>query len=325
MSLFDKVIARRRPWWVALITSLVLFLIPLAATALDGAWENVLSRGMWRPILLAPVVVIYVLVVSQMMAKSNADILRTFRSLLEMDEDAFDQLVRSSSRVKPAGEIIALVAGALVGLALSLAWLRDVQTFWLRLYMPVSLSLLIGLLGWTIYDSIASTGLIETLHRQPLQVDILDIKPLEPVGRYSLVVALAFVGGITLGVIFGLDVENVLAWQTWLFFLPLISVPVIVFFLNMLPTHRLLASEKKRQLETVLKKIQCLSHKLQSRIAEEKSLGKLSGEYTALIAYETRLRAAPTWPYNTAMARTLSLTIFVPLLVRGLSVLLFGQ
>jgi hypothetical protein len=51
----------------------------------------------------------------------------------------------------------------------------------------------------------------------------------------------------------------------------------------------------------------------------------MAGEFTALAAYEARLRAAPTWPYNTAMLRTLGLTIFVPLVVRGLSLLLFGQ
>jgi hypothetical protein len=327
MSLFDRFIARRRPWWVTLLIFMVLLVIPLAAIALDGAWKDVVSLGLWRPVLLAPVVISYVLAVAPAMAKSSADMLEAFRPLVKLDGQAFDQQVRGSSRIRLAGEMLAMAAGGLVGLLLGLTWLRGIQTAWLRLYAPASLSLLIGLLGWTIYDSFASTGPIEALHRHPLKLNILDIRPFEPVGRYSLAASLVFMGGITLGILFGLDVQNVWAWQTWLFFLPLMSVPAIVFFLNMRPTHRLLATEKKRQLQVVGEKLLRLSRALQRRINkdDDEGLGAMAGEFTALAAYEARLRAAPTWPYNTAMLRTLGLTIFVPLVVRGLSLLLFGQ
>ena len=327
MSLFERFISHRRPGWVTLIISIVLLLIPLAAIALDGAWKDVVSLGLWRPILLAPVVISYVLAVAPAMAKSSAEMLEAFRPLVKLDGQEFDQQVRDSSRIRTGGEILAMAAGGLVGLLLGLSWLREIQTFWLRLYAPVSMSLLIGLLGWTIYDSIASTGPIEALHRLPLKLNILELRPFEPVGRYSLAASLVFMGGITLGILFGLDVRNVWAWQTWLFFLPLMSVPVIVFFLNMRPTHRLLASEKKRQLRAVGDKLLRLSRALQKRINkdDDEGLGGMAGDFTALVAYEARLRAAPTWPYNTAMLRTLGLTIFVPLVVRGLSLLLFGQ
>jgi len=324
MNLYDRTIARRRPWWVTMLISLVLVLIPLGAITLDGAWGDIIRSGLWRPILLGPVVILYILVVSQMMAKSSAAMLGAFRPLVGMDADGFDQLVRGVLRVRPAGEGIAILCSTLIGFAMSLTTMQNIHTFWLRIYMPVAMSLMIGLLGWTIFGSFAETKLFTALHRQPLQMDILDIKPFEPVGRYSLVTALAFVGGITLGVIFGLDVHNVLAWQTWLLFLPLMSVPVIVFFLNMGATHRLLAFEKKRQLRAVLEGIVRTSHELQRRLASGERLGELAVEYTALSAYEARLRAASTWPYNIAMLRTLSLTIFAPVLVRGLSAVVFG-
>ena len=35
-------------------------------------------------------------------------------------------------------------------------------------------------------------------------------------------------------------------------------------------------------------------------------------DISALIAYEERLQAARTWPYNTAMLRTLFFSIIVP-------------
>jgi hypothetical protein len=97
MSLFDRFIARRRPWWVTLLIFMVLLVIPLAAIALDGAWKDVVSLGLWRPVLLAPVVISYVLAVAPAMAKSSADMLEAFRPLVKLDGQAFDQQVRGSS------------------------------------------------------------------------------------------------------------------------------------------------------------------------------------------------------------------------------------
>ena len=325
MSIFSRVITRSRPLWLIIVISLLLLLVPFWAALADGVWDAFLSRGNWRHFLVAPVVIVYILIVSQWLAKSDSDLLKALRPVVLVEDEVFDRLMRDASRIHPAGEGIALFLGALIGLGISLPWLKGMNTLWLRLYIPISLSLMWGILVWVVYYSMASTKLVTVLHRQPLKVDILDTKPFEPMGRYSLVISLVFVGGIALGFIFGLDVKNILAWQSWVVNLPLICVPVIIFFLNMRETHRLLAHEKKRQLQAVGQKIQRLSRELQERIAQEASLGKLAGEYTALIAYEARLRAASTWPYNTAMLRTLSLTIFVPLLVRGLSVVLFGQ
>jgi uncharacterized membrane protein len=166
---------------------------------------------------------------------------------------------------------------------------------------------------------------IKALHRQPLQIDILDIKPFEPMGRHSLVTSLVFFGGVTLAMIFSLDINNIFAWQTWLSILPFLVIPIIIFFLSMGNTHRVLAREKKHALQVVAQKVHQASSVLRSRIANGEVLGEIAVEYTALVAYEARLRAASTWPYNTAMLRTLSFTIIVPLLIRGLSSWLFGQ
>ncbi len=325
MSIFGRVIARPRPIWLTVIICLLIFLTPFAAALADGVWNELSSQGNWRPFFTAPIVIIYILVVSQLMTKSDIELLKAFRPLALIDDAAYDQITRDASRISPVGEIIAVVVGAVVGLIISLPWLRWMTTFWLRLYVPVSLSLMWAILAWIIFHSIASTKLVNALHRQPLKVDILDTKPFEPMGRYSLVTSLVFVGGIALGMIFGLDVKDVFAWQFWAINLPLLCVPVIVFFLNMRETHRLLAGEKKRQLRAVASKIHLVSQEIQSKIAKEESLGETATEFTALIAYETRLRAAPTWPYNTGMLRTLFFTMLLPLLVRGLSVLFFGN
>jgi hypothetical protein len=325
MSLFERIIARPRSLWLTIIISLLILTTPLAIIALDGMWEAIFSLGNWRPLFMAPAVIVYILLVSQRMAKGDSDLVKAFRPLLLIDDETFEQLAHKVKHISKVGETVALFIGVLLGLGISLTWLTWTTTFWLRIYVPVSLGLMWGILCWLIYYSFASTKLVTALHRQPLKVDILDTKPFEPVGRNSLVASLVFIGGIALGMFFSLDVKNILAWESWAINVPLLCVPVIVFFLNMRHTHRLLAAEKKRELGVVGQKILRLSALLRRRLAQEESLGEIAGEYSALIAYEARLRAASTWPYNTAMLRTLFFTILVPLLVRGASALLFGQ
>ena len=58
-----------------------------------------------------------------------------------------------------------------------------------------------GLLGWLGFTSIANTRLVNHLLRLPLRVDPLDITPFEAIGRQSLVLALAFVGGNTISLL----------------------------------------------------------------------------------------------------------------------------
>jgi hypothetical protein len=323
VSPLNRFITRPRPTWVGITVCSVLLLLPIIAISLDGAWDVVIPYGQLRPLLVAPVVIIYILVVSQLIAKNDANMVQAFRPLVMLDEERFGQLVREGSRVSRVGEGLALVFGLLFGLGLSLSWLQDTTTFWLGLYILISQGLMHSLLMWVIYSSIAGARLIALLHRQPMKIDILDIRPFEPIGRYSLALSLVFVGGITLGAIFGLNVDYIFAWQTWTFYLPFLAVPVIVFFLNMRDTHRLLATEKRRQLQIVRQKIRQVGQVLQQKLAQDEALGESAIEFNALVAYETRLQAAPTWPYNTAMLRALFFTLLLPLLVRGLSAWLF--
>jgi hypothetical protein len=281
------------------------------------------SLGFWRPVMQSTVVILYILIIAPIITKNDADMLKAFRPLVLIDGDAYDQLVQESSRINPLGEVIAMLLGALIGFGLSQTWLTEVKTLWLRVYIPIAQCLMFGLLSWTIYSSFSSTRVIKALHRQPLQIDILNIKPFEPMGRHSLVSSLVFVGGVTLAILFGLDSENIFDWQNWLSILPFLVIPVVIFFLSMGNTHRVLAQEKKHALQVVTQKIHHANSLLRSRIANDEVLGDVAVEYTALVAYEARIKAAATWPYNTAMVRTLSFTTVVPLLIRALSSWLF--
>ena len=45
VSLFSRVVSRRRPLWVTAGVSLLLILIPIAAARLDGSWDLFVSQG----------------------------------------------------------------------------------------------------------------------------------------------------------------------------------------------------------------------------------------------------------------------------------------
>lgn len=321
-SLFSRIVTRPRPARVITGISLSLFLAPVVFAHLDGSWNAFLFEGLWRPLLVPSIVIVYILVAAQLMARSESRALTALRPVILLSDAEFDSVVRQGSRTSLSGELLAFGAGAIFGFWLGSYWLVKANTLWLQAYGPLSQSLMMGLLAWTIYEAVSSTRLVAELHRQPLQVDLLDIKPFEPMGRQSLVVALVFAGGILLGALFGLDVRNIYSLMVNV---PLMSVPFLVFFLSMRHTHRVLAVEKKRQLQAVAQKITHASRALQPLVTSGESLGGLAAEYTALIAYEAHLRAAPTWPYNTAMLRTIFLSVLAPVLLQVLSVLLFGS
>jgi hypothetical protein len=321
-SILERLIGRQRPLWVTVGVSLLLLLAPIVATYLDGMWSEVLSGGAWRPLLLPPAVIIYILVVAPIMVRSYAEVIRAFRPLVLIDDDRFTRVVQEASRVSPIGEVLSFILGAAFGGVVSQTWQIGSDVFWLRLYVPVFLSLMYGLLGWTIYGAVASTRRITALHRQPLEIDILDTKPFEPIGRQSLAISLVFIGGITLGLVFELNVENIYLWQTWLISAPLAVVAVLVFFLNMRHTHRVLAAEKKRELAVVEQRIRLARQAMRQRLAADESLGAIAAEFNALVSYEARLRAAPTWPHNISMLRTLLFSTLIHLLGRAISALL---
>ena len=93
----------------------------------------------------------------------------------------------------------------------------------------------------------------------------------------------------------------------------IIAAPVIVFFLNMLATHRVLANAKKQALADVRRQLEGAGRDLVRRLAEQQDTGTLAATVATLVAYEHRLTEARTWPYNTAMLRTLFLSLLLPI------------
>lgn len=311
-SFLEKMVARPRPVWAMLGVAVFLLALPFIGAYLDGQLTELLRSGYWRPLLVAPVVILYILIVSPILAQSDVRVLSAFRPIVMLDDAKFAEVVRRAGRTKPAYEFLVLGGGVLFG-----AWLgaRDVEQIQLNWTFVITTSLnclMFGLLALVIYWSILGTRVISALHRQSLRFDLFDLTPFEPIGRQSLVLALTFVGGITLSLAFVLALQNLFSWQNLLTYALLALVPLVVFFLNMRDTHQTLAQTKARELENVERLFVRAARELQQRVGAAENADGLSAQVTALAQYREFVRNARTWPYDTAALRTLFVSLLIP-------------
>lgn len=312
-SPFERLLGRPQPGWLKLGLSLLILLLPFGAAALDGELDMLLQQGRWRFLILPPTIIIYIWLVSPRLARMGAEVLAAMRPLITLEEEEFEQMVKESSRVWPGYEWLAFGAGALLGVAAAQESNLVASLTWQVGYWYLASACMYGLLGWTIFASLVSTRLNAALHRSPLRFDILDPRPFEPVGRQSLTLALVFVGGATFSLLLTFQPENFTDPKFWLANLLLVLVILLIFFLSMRPTHRLLAEEKRRALEPVQSLLRGAGRELVERLEGGQDASDLSARINALAVYEARLQAARTWPYNTATLRTLFFSVLIPI------------
>jgi hypothetical protein len=313
-SLFDRVISRPRFRWGPLIGALLILLAAFAAAALDRRLPDLITSDRWRAVLLTPTLILYFVLVSRAMARMEDGVIRAFRSLLPLNDEGFNRLLAESSRIRPRDEILAFAAGVILGLVI--ARLGSPQPIsWLGTYWLASSCLMYGLLAWTIYASFVGTRLTTALLRQPLHIGPFDAPAFHAVGMQSLVLSLVFVGAIMLSLIFPAS-QPATVWNlgVWLPYLPIVALVVAVFFLNMLPTHRVLSRAKDEAMKRARQQIQRAGQEMLLRMEENRDTGSLSAEISALAAYQQRLDTARTWPYNTAMLRSLFFSVLAPII-----------
>ena len=178
----DKLVTRSRLSWPAfvLIVAAVLLALPFAVAYFDGFMEDFFFEGVWRTLLLSPVIVIYILALQAPMKRFHQDAIDVFRPLVRLEDEAFNRLLKEASDVDDRVEGIAFVVGALFGFWVNAAPGVSGETAWLSIYFPLSGALMFGTLSWVIVATIASTNLEATLHKQDLDIDIFDIHAFEP-------------------------------------------------------------------------------------------------------------------------------------------------
>jgi hypothetical protein len=311
-SLFDTWISRPRYPWLNVSVVLACLLVPLALAWAEGILSPILKTTYWRSMLIPPTIIAYILAGAPRLATMDARVIEALRPLMADDKADLNHVTLAAGAVEPRIEVAVFCSGVAFALALNWGSLLGRLT-WMDTVMLFESALMYGLMAMVIYGSIHSTRVTGALLRQNLMVDPLNVTPFEAIGRQSLVNSLMFVGGITLSLLLTwVDSVVLLQWQFWAVYVPLASVPVFIFFLNMAPTHRLLQAARDAELRSVDGLIRQTYASLMRELERGESAVDTAQRVNALTAYETRLREARTWPYNTAMLRTVFVSILVP-------------
>jgi len=279
--------------------------------------------GSWLEEVDQPVIVVYILLNYHLLKGSHRRAMQALRALMAVDDDGFDHLVAESFILDRRREWLALGIGAALGLLVQRPWNLPDPFFWRRLFLLLSTTLMYGLLGWIIYVSLASSRQFAALHRQPLDIDVFDPAPLEPIARWSLGISLVFIGGITLSVLFNPTTEEFLSTEGIIIYGTLILVSVLIFFLTMASTHRVMVEAKEQKLRLVRRNLSATFQQLQERAAEGQLqvMEALSDSMMAWLAYEKRLEEAPEWPYTSDTVRNLLMSTLLPVAAWGAQII----
>jgi hypothetical protein len=312
-SLYERVIERPRPLWVKIVVCLFLFALPFAVVYLGDSAAEFIANGNWRFLLLSPSIIIYIWLGSPLLDRFNKEVIYSLRSISALDDESFSRLMAETHYVNPRNELIAIGIGAVVGLALNSANDYTDTSVLFGVYWTLSMLAMYALLAWMIYLAVIGSRSNGVLLQQPLRINLFNPAPFEAIGRQSLLLALMFIGGLTLSLVFSFRWENLSHPLFWLVYMSLVLVTLLIFFASMRPAHRLLAKEKEKELTQVRRNLEWLGRELMLRMENRQDAGKIAAEFNALSAYEGRVLAARTWPYNTIMLRTLFFSFLVPL------------
>jgi hypothetical protein len=311
-TVFDRWFGRPRHPWLLRGAALGLLMAPVGAAALDGALPAFFGGGGWR-ILGSPAIIAYILAVAPSMARMEPPVVASLRAIARVDDKTFGDAIARAHGPKPVQELLALGLGGSVGFALMLAGDTGPVASWLQASWIFTTTLLYALLAWTIFVAVSGTRLTRVLLGLPLHVDPLDPAAFQGIGRNGLLSSLVFMGGITLSLAFVLSDPGSLRHPAfWLVYLPLALVPVMIFFLTMLPAHRVLSAAKQAELARVRQLLRESSRTLMDHMERKLDTGDLAASIQGLAAFEGQLRQARTWPYDTGMLRTLFFSILVP-------------
>ena len=304
-----------RRWSVAMI-GVILLLIPLALVWLTDRSDWFLALGVRGFVIVFPgIVTVYLLIVVHLLQRTRERVALALRPLLQIDDESFVAVVRRACRANPVGELV----GTGVGIIFFLAVVGppgvspNQEYYWVGVYYYIGSMIMFGAIGWSVYAVIVISRLTNQLLRQPIEIDIFDVTPFEPIGMQSLYLSLSFVG--TIVITFPSSPYALPSWQNVLILSALILISVLVFFVNMYSTHRLLASTKKRQIAIVERQFAQTYHQLLELANYRQDIHAATTELNAWAVAKHELLLTRSWPYNTEMIRTLFVSVLIPVMV----------
>jgi len=314
----------RLPWFVTTaIFAVVLISLLVLAAYLDGILTVLSNWLFWRELLDSPVMTIYILVVYPFVRRLWERAIQAIQPLLSEDGE-FERMLKQIIEPKRRWEWTALLAGAVFWLLVSQPWNANwvPGEFWLHVYEIITFPILFGLLGWLIYDSLKGARMLGRLSHQELNLDIFDGGVLSPIAYYSLSVSLAFIGGISLSLVFQTP-KSLLMWNNITIYAVLVGATILIFFLSMWSAHNAMARVKRGELSMVRRQLAEASRELKELTAQGqlKGMEGLSSAIAGWVTYERRVQEAPSWPFNASIIRRLMASVLVPAIVYLIKIL----
>ena len=315
--------SRMSSYWLAVLLTLVLVLFLLLTAFLDGQMDSLGGWEFWRQFIGAPVIVAYIFMIYPYMLRLSRNAAETFRRLQLSDNP--ENTAPVSHTPKRRWEWVSIAVGVLFWILVQQAWDWEwgVDGWWLYIYALVSFSLLFGLLAWLIYVSLVESRNLNRLSRRKLDLDIFNTSALIPVARASLSTSFAFLGGISISLIFQ-TVDSLLVWSNIAIYAVLVAATLLIFFFSMWSTHRTMALIKHDELAMARRELEKAIRRLKESSLTEQSPAS-SDLHTAVAAwgtYERHVREAREWPFNATILRRLAASTLIPALVYLLKVFL---
>jgi hypothetical protein len=257
------------------------------------------------------------------MSRLSRNAVDSIRQLQISDNSTIDNI--PAYTVRRSREWAAFIAGMVIWVLLLSPWNweREGDGLWLYSYTIISFSLLFGLLGWLIYGSIAESRYLNRLSRRKLDLDVFNTAAMIPVGRASLGTSFAFLGGISISLIFQ-TVDSLQAWSTIVIYIILIVATLLIFFLSIWSVHRIMAVTRNNELSLARQELEKAIRRLRDASIEEQPTvpGELHSAVAAWGTYERHIREVRVWPFNADILRRLAASALVPAAVYLLKVFL---
>jgi hypothetical protein len=303
-------------WWQIALATAVLSVLGLAAITLDGFWPDMRSEGYWSVLLPAPSIVIYILIISRIITPYQANARESLRRISSLDDEEYDQLVQESGTDEHKWAGPSFVLGFAFGFLATAPWATEDGFIWSMWYLAVTNGLMFGFLAMVLQQSFVESRLTNRLQQGPLEFDIFYTRPFLPIGLLSLVVALAFIGGSTIAVFFRAIGRHGFSLVDLILHGILILCTLLIFFLPMRQTHRVLRQAKIDEQNNLRRHLAAAYRRLEQMTVEEKEdILTFATEVDLWKKYEERLKAVPTWPFNAGILSTLFASILIPILV----------
>ncbi|MCC6454532.1 MAG: hypothetical protein IT328_06290 [Caldilineaceae bacterium] len=306
------------PLWRKVLLTLLLLALPFGLADLEGIRATLLNRDTWRTAYFPTVALLYMIAVAPWIRWAEKEVIKSLQPLIKIELNSDEALAYRGWWRSSWGEWGAFGAGLLAGLLLLISQPIPDLRYWTVDYWIATILIACGALAWLIYAALGSARLTALLHHHILHEDPFDITPFEPVGRQGLVLAMIFVGAITLSLLFIYGRTVFWTWQDLVIYSVLLLATVSIFFTVMWPTHRILRHAKLQELAGIQRLIGQTMRKLEARVAEGADTQSVVNEVPVLLTLEQRLKQTRTWPYDTEMLRTLFISVLVPLILAGI-------